>query len=117
MVPARGQALVEFALILPILLTLLLGGAVVGLSLVDDMRLTHAAIRGVDDGADVKARKRECPVALATAESVLGRSTTRASCRITGQLIELNLVDVLPYQVPFVPWTWTVSVVERANLR
>jgi|ERR1051326_8618604 len=109
----RGQALVEMALVLPILLTLLLGGAAVGIALIDRMELIHAAQRGADDGAD--SRRRECPVALATARTVLGRSATRSSCKVTGQLVEVTLSDDLPLVVPFLNNHWTINVAERSN--
>lgn len=49
----RGAALVEFALILPLLVALLLGTVTTGFAVNDDLQLTHAAREGARYGATV----------------------------------------------------------------
>jgi len=112
-----GQALVEMALILPILLTLLLGGATVGILLIDRMQLAHAAIEGADSGASFSSVRQRCPKALSTAAAVLGRTTAEASCRSRGGLVEVSLGERLPLLVPFVGDSWWVRVTERSSIR
>ena len=109
--------MVEFALILPLLLTLLLGGATVGILLIDKMQLTHAAIEGADSGASFPSARQRCPKALSTAAAVLGRTTAEASCRSRGGLVEVSLGDKLPLLVPFVGDSWWVRVTERSSIR
>lgn len=112
----RGQALVEFALILPILLLLVLGGLGVGLVEIQRYQLTHAAAEGAIAGANDHDPSTRCASALGAAVAVLGHEPTDKSCT-TDSLVSVRLVMDVPVVVPFLPSPWRVSVIERAEVR
>ncbi|HLA65193.1 MAG TPA: TadE family protein [Candidatus Saccharimonadales bacterium] len=110
-----GQALVEFALILPIFLMLMLGGLQVGLALMVRYELVHAAIDGADAGArDIDPLTR-CDTALAVLASDYGRVPDNDSCT-AGSSIEVTAAVDLPLLVPLGPGVWRIAVDERAAL-
>jgi hypothetical protein len=111
----RGQALVEFALVTPLLLLILLGGVAIGLMLLDRMQLVHAAQEGAVAGAANSGDS--CGVAITTARQVFGRAFSAESCSTQGQMLELSVADELPIVVPFWTDSVTISVTERAVLR
>jgi len=110
-----GQALVEFALILPIFLMLILGGVTLGLLEIHRYELVHAAIEGASAGADVRGRS-QCRIAVDTAIGVLGRPAS-SSCRVLSRYLELSLSETVALPVPFLGNSWTVSVTERSSFR
>jgi uncharacterized membrane protein len=113
----RGQALVEFALVLPLLLMLSLGGVTVGLLLLDRYELQHAASEGAIEGASTHGPRAECRDATAAAIRVLGRRPDEIGCTARGRLVELHLAERLPLLIPFVGDSWRVSVIARALVR
>jgi Flp pilus assembly protein TadG len=109
----RGQAIVELALVMPLLLFVVLGGIWIGLLLVDRMELQHAAQEGAVMGVTASASADPCTTALGAAETVLGRPAAYATCSIDGaSTLSVELHDEIPPLVPmFGPVT--VRVVER----
>jgi hypothetical protein len=116
MTTSRGQALVEMALMLPILLTILIGGMSLGLAIADRIELRHAAIEGVDAGADL-GRPARCARAIDIERHILGRRPATETCRPGGQYLELTLGEPFALPIPFVPGDFRVSVTERARTR
>lgn len=112
---SSGQALVEFALILPILLFLILGGMQLGLLLIDRIQVQHAAQEGAIAGASEASVPRRCTVAEATVPKVLGRDPTEVRCTAPGDLMVVTVHDVLPLVAPF-GWN-EVDVTARAQVR
>jgi hypothetical protein len=120
----RGQAMVEFALILPLLLMLSLGGVTVGLLLLDRYELQHAATEGAISGAGIRGasnseptRAERCRDAVSTAARILGRRPMEAGCEARGGMVELHLAESLPLLIPFVGDSWRVAVVARSEFR
>lgn len=115
---ARGQVLVEFALILPIQLMLFIGAFTVydAASTRDDLK--RAASEGAIAGASEPGPPRRCTHALDVADQVLGYHPTRKSCRREDDLIAVTLTEDLPIRIPFLPVSsWRIVVVERAAIR
>lgn len=110
----KGQALVEFALITPILLVLMLGGLSVGLLVLDRIVLTHAAQEAAVWGA---SHAGDCSGALARVPQVLGRQPDSKVCDRFGQVIEVTLSDDRPVLAPLVPLPTSVTVTARAMVR
>jgi Flp pilus assembly protein TadG len=100
-----GQAMAEFALILPILLILILGTFQVGIALLMQTQLTHAAQQGASAGANEQAVPRRCTVAQDTARTVYGRVPSGTQCSQPGNVVELTISDMAPIVSPFGPWT------------
>ena len=111
---SSAQALVEFALILPLLLSLLLGSAAVGVTILTSMELHHAAIEAATAGASTSDPDR-CSVALSTASTVLGHSPTGSSCSLSATMVEIHLDDAVPWTIP--PLPSNVSTTERSAIR
>lgn len=109
----KGQALVEMALVTPILLFILLGGLALGIMLLERMELTHAAQEGAVAGAMNPGDS--CGRALAVAKQI--HAAHEASCAVQGQYIEVSLSRDLPLIVPFFANSVSISVTERAVLR
>lgn len=107
----RGQVLVEFAIITPILLLLLLGGIAIGLLVLSRIELQHAAQEAAIGGA----QKNGCTGALGLVPQVLGHEPDDKSCRETGNVVEVTLfeggVGFTPFPLP------GITVVGRAVLR
>ena len=70
----RGQALVEFALVTPLLLLLIVGGMMLGLAMHDRSTLTHAAQEAARAAAEAPSDPERCDAARAAIETVSGRS-------------------------------------------
>ncbi len=106
----RGQALAEFALVLPLLLALIVGGAGVGILLIHRLELTHAA-----QEVATEAAIQNCDEALAKVNALLGYQPDTATCDTRGQLVVVDLAHTFPAIVPFLPDT--IHVTARAILR
>lgn len=112
---SSGQALVEFALVLPLLLFLILGGMQLGLLLIDRLEVEHAAAEGAVAGAGEASVPRRCDVAEATVPRVLGRDPTSVTCTAPGDMLVVSVHDEIPLVVPFGPHS--VDVTARAVVR
>lgn len=106
-----GQALVEFALVTPLLLFIILGGTAVGLLVVNRVELQHAA----QEAAVAGAQKNGCTGALGAVPQVLGYEPDDKSCRETGQIVEVTLFQrsqrLAPIPIP------DITVTGRAVIR
>ncbi len=105
----RGQALVEFAIILPLMLVVILGGIGVGLLLLERMQLQHTA-----NVVATFAATSNCAGALGRVPQVLGHEPDAKSCDVRGQLVEVTLRDSFRMIVPLVPLPSTIVVDARA---
>jgi Flp pilus assembly protein TadG len=113
----RGTAAVEFSLVLPIVLALVLALVQVGL-LVRDRLLVEAAVRSgartaaVEPGDDAvrAAVLRAAPALEADAVSL---ATTRAGTQ--GDPVTVALTYDAPIRVPFVAWLFPSGVTMRAE--
>lgn len=113
----RGQAIVEFALILPLLLLLILGSLQVGVALMVRSELSHAVREAAVAGATAASQPERCPAALAALVTVFGRDPETAHCTpATGNAIEVSAAVDLPLFIPG-PDVWRISVTERAIIR
>jgi hypothetical protein len=113
----RGQTLVEFAIALPILLTLLIGSFFVGQSMLVSSQLQHAANEGAVAAAQHSGAGK-CDQAEADTRRVLGHAPDRFLCTETGPLIEVRIGDDLPVAIPFIDAeTWPINVVGRSIIR
>lgn len=113
----KAQAIVEFALILPLLLLILLGGAQLGLLIVADMRLEHAVMEGTIAGAQEPAVPQRCNVAEATTTQILGRVPAQIQCSQPGNLVTLRVSDDIVMILPFIAPTWRLDVEESSVVR
>jgi uncharacterized membrane protein len=111
----RGQALVEAALVLPILLFVFLGGITIGLLVLDRYELQHAATEGAIAGASAPSQR--CAEARAIARRVLGRRPGSASCEVRGGVLELQLTESLPIFIPVLQNPFPIRVSARAAIR
>ncbi len=113
----RGTAAVEFALVLPIVLAIVLALVQVGL-LVRDRLLVESAVRSgartaavePSDDAIATAVLRAAPSLDPDAVSV---STLRAGVR--GDPVTVTVSYVAPISVPFVAWLFPAGVAMRAE--
>lgn len=108
----RGQALVEFAIILPLLLLLILGTFQVGIGLVVRYELGHAA----SEAAIVGASDGTCVAALAALVEVYGRAPDESGCTRDASLVEVSAGVELPMLLP-VGDGWFIRVAARAGIR
>lgn len=110
----RGQTLVEFAIALPILLTLLIGAFWVGTSLILRSQLQHAA----NEASTVAAVAGSCDSARDAARVVLGHDPDRFTCSQAGPVIEIVMGDSMAVAIPFIDADqWNINVVGRAMIR
>lgn len=109
---SSGQAVVEFALILPLMLLLLLGVFAVGVFEIRSLRLVHAAIEGAVAGAGSPGDP--CGLALETARKVYGSAPDTSACDVQGQFIEVTLSDRINLPPPL---DWLATSSQRAALR
>jgi ACR3 family arsenite efflux pump ArsB len=107
---SKGQAIVEVALVTPILLAFLLAIAWVGMALLMAYQLTHAAAEGAISGAANAGDS--CGVAVVDARQVYGMPLNAAACSVIGQVLEVRLTDTLTFPIPF-----EITRAERAVLR
>jgi Flp pilus assembly protein TadG len=101
--------MVQFALVTPILLLLIVGVFQVGLALLTSLQMTHAAIQGATAGANEPAVPRRCNTAITTAETVYAGELDAAECTQPGNVVTLRLADTVPAVSPFGPWTLDVT--------
>jgi Flp pilus assembly protein TadG len=111
----RGQALIEAAFVLPILLFVFLGGISIGLIVLDKYELQHAATEGAIVGASSPSER--CANAKEAAIRVLGRRPSSISCVSRARIIELTLAENLPIFVPALPDPFPIRVTARAAIR
>jgi Flp pilus assembly protein TadG len=111
----RGQALLEAALVLPILLFVFLGGISIGLIVLDKYELQHAATEGAIVGASSPSER--CANAKEAAIRVLGRRPSSISCVSRARIIELTVAENLPIFVPVLPNPFPIRVTARAAIR
>jgi len=113
----RGTAAVEFALVLPIVLAIVLALVQVGL-LVRDRLLVESAVRSgartaaVEPGEDA-IRAAVLRAAPALDPAVLTVSTARAGVR--GDPVTVTVSYVAAIRVPFVTWLFPSGVSMRAE--
>lgn len=113
----RGQALVEFALILPVQLVLILGALQLGVALMVRSELAHAAREAAVAGAAEPSQPRRCDTALAALAAVYGRAPDDARCSPSvGPAVEVYAAVDAPDFVPGLD-AWTIAVTERAVIR
>lgn len=86
----RGQALIEFALVAPLLLFLILGGLQLGFLFIGRMQLEHAATEAAIAGASEPSQRHRCDVAKATVPLVLGHKPDSVTCKATGKLVTVG---------------------------
>jgi hypothetical protein len=112
----RGQALVEAAVVMPLLLFVVMAGVALAIILFDRQSVAHAAQEGAIMGAQSSGDR--CADALDAYRAVLGRSVASESCSDDNTLVELDLTDQVPLPVPFLDrGTWPVRVIERGAIR
>jgi Flp pilus assembly protein TadG len=111
----RGQALIEAALVLPILLFILLGGISIGLIVLDKYELQHAATEGAIVGASSPSER--CANAKEAAIRVLGRRPSSIGCVARSRIIELTLAENLPIFIPVLENPFPIRVTGRAAIR
>jgi Flp pilus assembly protein TadG len=95
-----GQALVEFAIVAPLLLFILVGGLGLGLALVDRYELQHAVTQGAIAGAAEHNPRRQCDEALRVERAILGRRPAGEACRTAARLLVVSADDPLPLPIP-----------------
>lgn len=98
----RGQALVEFALVLPLLLLVIVGGLGLGLTLVQRLQLEHAAAELATFAASTG-----CAEALNRADDLLSPSVTLVRCEATPELVTFTVGQAWRAIDPFSP-EWIV---------
>jgi hypothetical protein len=106
----RGQALVEFALLLPILMLIVLGSMGIGLTILHREQMQHAA-----QEVAVAAAQETCPAGMAKLDKILGYTPDTSDCTVTGQIVEVSLSNAWPALLPMLPET--ISVSARAVVR
>jgi Flp pilus assembly protein TadG len=111
----RGQALLEAALVLPILLFVFLGGISIGLIVLDKYELQHAATEGAIVGASSPSER--CANAKEAAIRVLGRRPSSISCVARARVIELTVAENLPIFIPVLENPFPIRVTGRAAIR
>jgi hypothetical protein len=112
----RGQALVEFALVTPLLLFMILGGLQLGLIAISRIELQHAVQEGAIAGASEPLVPRRCDVAKATVPRILGRAPQKVRCHAPGQMLVVDATDTVPRLTPF-PIPLDISATGRAIVR
>ena len=105
----------EFALILPILLLLVLGSIEVGLAMVTRYELVHAATEGAIAGASTPGDR--CADAMAVTAAIYGRQLTDLACEPAGTSLAVTAGVDLPLFVPVGRGVWHIVVTERSELR
>jgi uncharacterized protein YacL len=106
----RGQALVEFALILPIMMLILLGSMGLGLTILHREQMQHAA-----NEIAIAAASETCVPAMTKLDKILGYTPDESSCIVTGQIVEVRVSSSWPALLPMLPETIGVSA--RAVVR
>ena len=112
-----GQALVEMALVTPILLLLVTGVVAVGWLMLDLNLLNHAAQEAAVAGAMNSGDS--CGVALETARKVYPYTLSSSQCSVQGQYVEVTVRHTLPLNqlTPIWPSPLSLSATAKAVLR
>lgn len=113
----RGQALVEFALVLPLLLFIILGGMSLGFVFLDRMRLEHATMEAAIAGASDPSPPRRCEVAEQTVAVIYGLAPDTFRCTGIGDRLQIDTSHNLPLLIPFAGDVLTIAVSESAMVR
>jgi hypothetical protein len=113
--PARrtgGQALIEFALITPIFLMMIVGSLALGVLVLQRVQMQHAA----NETAVAAAQHPSgCSVAGARAGQLLGFGPDWVGCSSGGQMVTVTLSHAFPSILPLIPSTIEAS--GRAMIR
>ena len=111
--------MIEFALILPLLLMLLVGGFFVNSAMLVQQKLQSVAYESAVAGAQHPGNGADdCNVAEATANRMVSSPLSRFDCSETGQQIDVELGYDMPIAIPFLEVTrWQINVVGSAVLR
>jgi hypothetical protein len=110
---SRGQALVEVALTLPFLLFILLGVPAMGILMIADYQVQHAATQGAIFGSSVPDDLTRCDKAEQAALDVLAHDAT-VTCTTTSLEIEITVKRSIPLLVPLFTDHVDVSATSRA---
>lgn len=100
----KGQALAEFAVVLPLLLFVVVGGLGLGLTMVHRMELQHAA-----QEVATEAARTSCSAALNRVDDLLGYQTQTATCDAVGRVVTVVLAHPFPALMPGLPDSVEVS--------
>jgi hypothetical protein len=115
----RGQAMVEAALVMPILLLVILGGIAISISVarieIDRYELLHAASEGAIAGASKSTLR--CMEARSVARRILGRRPSENTCDIRAGMVVLTLSETLTLYDPYFKSPYLVSQTSRAAIR
>ncbi len=102
----------EMALITPILLLLVLGVFQVGLAMLTQLELTHAAQQAAALGASEPVVADRCPTALETVPKIYGSVPDDAKCVEPGGILRVTVTDGAPI---IGPWgVWNIEAIGRA---
>jgi uncharacterized membrane protein len=108
----QGQALIEFALITPIFLLLIVGALALGVLVLQRIQMQHAA----NETAIAAAQHPSgCSIAGSRSAQILGFTPETVECSSGGQLVTIRLVHNFPTIAPLVPTR--VVVAGRAVIR
>jgi len=111
--PSRGQALVEFALIMPLMVAMILLVWWLGTWYRASLAIESAAIQGTITAALTTA-DAACTQAEITARKVYaGTSFDSVTCQITGKDLTLTLTDTLHFNTPWGEF-WSISSTQKA---
>lgn len=113
----RGQALIEMALVTPILLLMITGVFAIGWLLLDVSQVNHAAQEAAVAGAMNPGDS--CGVAIVTANAIYPNPLDSAECDIQGQYITVTISHLLPLNRISPIWgdLFNVTATARAVLR
>lgn len=112
MAEERGQAMVEAALVLPLLLLVAVGVIGTGLVLRQGLVLQHVA-----NEAAVAGAQQSCSVVPARAAKLLGRSI-ETTCSATGQQVTVTVIEPTAFVSRLFPdWSLTIGATGRATIR
>lgn len=101
----KGQSMVEFALVLPIMLLLLLGIMEFGFIFHEYLVVTHAAREGARD-ASLGATDAEVRTLVLTAAANINRGqmliTISPASRVRGASVTVNVTNLVPIRTPLI---------------
>jgi Flp pilus assembly protein TadG len=119
--PERGSAVVEFALVMPVLLVVMLGMVQVGLMVRDQVIVTQAARAGAREASVTESAEQ---VRVAVVSSASGIDPARVGVTVSpaaalGTSRSVHIVYDMPISVPFIDWLFppTVGLSADASMR
>lgn len=113
----KGQALVEFALVLPLLLLFTLGAFQVGVALIARSELEHAVREAAVAGASEPSQPQRCTTALDALDTIYGRHIQDTACvPAVGSALEITATVPLPLFIPGGD-AWNIRATARAVIR